>query len=110
MEFKHTTNPEHLCPGHKAILEWSPETFLKEASEVHEDAELYIRKILEEKRYVDQVNKTCSGEFATAVAHELGHSHLSLKHPFDKTPGLAEGDLPDNLMDYRNGRELAKWQ
>ena len=61
MEFKHTTNPEHLCPGHKAILEWSPETFLKEASEVHEDVELYIRKILEEKRYADHANKTCSG-------------------------------------------------
>ncbi len=60
MEFKHTTNPEHLCPGHKAILEWSPETFLKDASKVHEDVELYIRKILEEKRYADQANKTSS--------------------------------------------------
>ena len=49
-------------------------------------------------------------EFATAAAHELAHGRLSLKHPFDKSLGLSEGDLPDNLMDYRNGRELAKWQ
>ena len=49
-------------------------------------------------------------EFATAAAHELAHGRLSLRHPFDKSLGLSEGDLPDNLMDYRNGRELAKWQ
>jgi transposase len=61
IEFKHTTNPDHLSPRHKAILEWSPENFLKEASELHEDVERYIRKVLEEKRYVDQANKICSG-------------------------------------------------
>lgn len=75
MEFKHTTNPEHLCPGHKAILEWSPETFLKEASEVHEDVELYIRKILEEKRYADQANKTCSG--ILGLARKVGPMRLA---------------------------------
>ncbi len=75
MEFKHTTNPEHLCPGHKAILEWSPETFLKEASEVHEDVELYIRKILEEKRYADHANKTCSG--ILGLARKVGPMRLA---------------------------------
>ena len=49
-------------------------------------------------------------DFATAAAHELGHGRLLLRHPFDKSLGLSEGDLPDNLMDYRNGRSLAKWQ
>jgi hypothetical protein len=44
-QFRHTTNPDHLSPGPKAILEWSPETFLKEALELHEDVELYIRKV-----------------------------------------------------------------
>ena len=49
-------------------------------------------------------------DFATAAAHELAHGRLSLRHPFDKSLGLSEGDLPDNLMDYRGGRDLAKWQ
>ncbi|GHT54709.1 putative transposase y4bL/y4kJ/y4tB [Bacteroidia bacterium] len=75
IEFKHTTNPEHLCPGHKAILEWSPETFLKEASELHEDVEHYIRKILEEKRYVDQANKICSG--ILGLARKVGPMRLA---------------------------------
>lgn len=74
MEFKHTTNPDHLCPGHKAILEWSPETFLKEASELHEDVEHYIRKVLEEKRYVDQANKICSG--ILGLARKVGPIRL----------------------------------
>lgn len=75
MEFKHTTNPDHLCPGHKAILEWSPETFLKEAAELHEDVEHYIRKVLEEKRYVDQANKICSG--ILGLAHKVGLIRLA---------------------------------
>lgn len=78
MEFKHTTNPEHLCPGHKAMLEWSPETFLKEASEVHEDVEHYIRRILAEKRYVDQANKTCSG--ILGLARKVGPMRLAASY------------------------------
>jgi len=74
-QFKHTTNPDHLCPGHKAILEWSPETFLKEASQLHEDVELYIRKVLEEKRYVDQANKICSG--ILGLARKVGPMRLA---------------------------------
>lgn len=60
-EFRHTFKPEHLSPKHKAIMEWSPETFLAQAAEINEDVECYIRKILETKRYVDQTNKICSG-------------------------------------------------
>jgi hypothetical protein len=54
LQFRHTTNNEHLCPKHRAILEWSPENFIKEAAEIHEDVEHYIRRVLERKRYVDQ--------------------------------------------------------
>jgi Transposase and inactivated derivatives len=60
-EFKHTTNPDHLSPKHRAIQDWSPELFIGQAAEIHEDVELYIRKVLEKKRYVDQANKICSG-------------------------------------------------
>lgn len=46
-QFKHTTNPEHLSPKHRAVLEWSPEGFITQAAEIHEDVEYYIRKVLE---------------------------------------------------------------
>ena len=60
-QFRHTTNPEHLCPKHRAIAEWSPEKFISQAAVIHEDVEHYIRKILEKTSYVDQANKYCSG-------------------------------------------------
>lgn len=60
-EFRHTTNPDHLSPKPRAVINWSPETFLAQASEIHEDVECYIRKVLETKRYLDQANKICSG-------------------------------------------------
>jgi transposase len=73
--YRHTTNPEHLTPKHKAVLDWSPEYFLKEAAEIHEDVEHYIRKILESKRYIDQLNKTCSG--ILSLARKVGASRLA---------------------------------
>lgn len=75
LEFKHTTNPEHLSPKHKAILKWSPETFIKQAAEINEDVEFYIRKVLEKKRYVDQAHKSCSG--ILALARKVGPLRLA---------------------------------
>lgn len=61
LEFKYTTNPEHLSPKHRALAEWSPEKFISEARTLHEDIEHYIRKVIEHKRYPEQANKCCSG-------------------------------------------------
>ena len=71
-EFRHTTDPEHLCPKHRAIAEWSPEKFILQAEAIHEDVEHYIRKILEKTSYGDQANKYCSGilNFARKVGSE----------------------------------------
>ncbi len=44
------------------------------------------------------------------IAHELGHGQFQLKHPFDNSYGLKEKELPENLMDYKDGTSLAKWQ
>lgn len=74
-EFRHTFKPEHLSPKHKAIMEWSPETFLAQAAEIHEDVECYVRKILETKRYIDQANKICSG--ILNLARKVGPARLA---------------------------------
>lgn len=73
--FKHTTDSQHLYPKHKAILEWSPEGFIQEASLIHEDVERYIRKVMEKKRYVDQANKRCSG--ILSLASKVGAARLA---------------------------------
>lgn len=56
-------------------MDWSPETFLSQAAEIHEDVECYIRKILETKRYVDQANKICSG--ILNLARKVGPARLT---------------------------------
>ena len=73
--FRHTTHPEHLSAKHKAILEWSPEHFLREAAHIHEDVEDYIRKILENNHYVDKSNKICSG--ILSLARKVGTSRIA---------------------------------
>jgi transposase len=73
--FRHTTNPEHLSPKHRAVLEYSPENFLRQAAEIHQDVEDYIRKVLETKRYIDQINKSCSG--ILSLARKVGTARLA---------------------------------
>jgi transposase len=75
VEFRHTTNPEHLSPKHRAILEWLPENFIKAAAEIDEDVEHYIRRVLEKKRYIDQANKICSG--ILGLARKVGAQRLA---------------------------------
>ncbi len=46
----------------------------------------------------------------TVAAHELAHGVFHLNHTFDTQYKFNEGDLADNLMDYRNGTDLVKLQ
>lgn len=59
--YRYTTDPDHLCPQHRAIVDWAPEKFIEQAASIHEDVEHYIRKVLERKRYQEQAYKCCSG-------------------------------------------------
>jgi len=46
----------------------------------------------------------------TVAAHELAHGIFHLNHIFDTQYNFKEGDLADNLMDYRTGGNLVKLQ
>jgi hypothetical protein len=49
------------------------------------------------------------GDIGKIAAHELGHGVFHLKHTFDDY-GFADRDLADNLMNYRDGELLTKFQ
>lgn len=68
-------SPEHLSPKHRAIVEWSPEKFIQEATAIHEDVVHYIRKVLEGTRYQDKANKICSG--ILNLARKVGGTRLA---------------------------------
>lgn len=70
--FRHTTDPAHLCPHHRAVAEWSPDMFISQAAQIPPDVEYYIRKILLHTSYLDEDYKFCSGilNFAGKVGPE----------------------------------------
>ena len=53
-----------------------------------------------------------SESLAQILTHELMHGQFLLRHTFDDkyANGLKQGVNPTNLMDYKGGRHLAKWQ
>lgn len=61
IKYQYTTNARHLASQHRFITEWTPEKFLEQAREVHEDVARYIGKILELKPYPEQAYKSCNG-------------------------------------------------
>lgn len=105
LEFKYTTNPEHLSPKHRALAEWSPEKFMSEAHTIHEDVEHYIRKVIERKRYPEQANKCCSGilNFARKVGVERPAAACRLADSYGKYNFV---EIQDILTNNFEGLEL----
>lgn len=71
-KYHYTTDSDHLASQHKFITEWTPEKFIQEAADIHEDVAAYISKVLEKKAYPEQAYKSCSGilSFARRVGPE----------------------------------------
>ena len=44
------------------------------------------------------------------AAHEIGHGYFKLKHTFDRSYSFNQDQLADNLMNYKNGLALSKYQ
>ena len=105
LEFKYTTNPDHLSPKHKAIAQWSAEQFICEARSMGEDVEHYIRKVIEKKRYPEQANKCCSGilNFARKVGVERLASACRLADSYGKYNFV---EIQDILTNNFEGLEL----
>jgi transposase len=70
--YQYTTDPKHLASQHQFLTEWSPESFLKRAADIHEDVASYIAKVLELKPFPEQAYKSCWGilGFARRVGNE----------------------------------------
>lgn len=73
--YGYTILAEHLCPRHRALIDFSPEKYIEQAATLGEDVLRYIRKILEVKKYPEQANKTCTG--VLNLAHKAGTDRLA---------------------------------
>lgn len=72
VKYHYTTDSDHLASQHRFLTEWTPEKFIAEATDIHEDVASYIAKVLENKPYPEQAYKSCSGilSFGRRVGEE----------------------------------------
>jgi len=72
--YQYSTDSKHLASQHQYLTEWSPESFLKRATEIDTDVASYIAKVLELKPFPEQAYKSCSG--ILSFARRVGHARL----------------------------------
>ena len=73
--YKYTTVAAHLPSTHQVILDWNPEKFIKQASEISQEVEHYMREILERKYYPEQAYRSCAG--LLNLGRKYGHQRLT---------------------------------
>lgn len=59
--YQYTTLTDHLASAHQYLSDWSPEKFIQQAANIHEDVKAYIEAILETKAHPEQAYKSCAG-------------------------------------------------
>jgi hypothetical protein len=59
--YGYTTLKEHLPSSHQFVTEWNPERFIGWAEKVGPQTSMFIRQILQRKRYPEQNYKSCMG-------------------------------------------------
>jgi transposase len=57
----HTTDPNHMAKAHRAHQEWSPQRFLRWASDVGPHTEVVVRYQLESRRHPEHGYRACLG-------------------------------------------------
>ena len=60
-KFIYTTVSQHLPSNHQFVSDWNPEKFIKWASDIGDDVEKYIRRVLDSKQHPEQGYKSCLG-------------------------------------------------
>jgi transposase len=57
----YVTNSNHLSSANKAVAEWNPEYFIKQASQQGKDVERYVSELIAQKPYPEQAYKQIQG-------------------------------------------------
>ena len=108
----YSTEPTHMPPQHRYVMDWSPAFFMEKAKVIDPIVEYYISQILEKKQHPEQAYKSCQGILSLAKkvgnirlikacnrAHEIGYYNYKiiddiLKNNLDKY----DDETPANTM------------
>ena len=74
-QYGYTTIKEHMASANRFISEWSPEFFLKWASDIGEPTKQFIEKLLQSKAHPEQGYKSCLG--VLCCAKKVGKERLN---------------------------------
>jgi transposase len=65
----HTTLPEHMPPGHRAVLERTPERMRAEAATIGVATATYVDRLLDARRHVEQGVRAAYGVLRLSGKH-----------------------------------------
>lgn len=71
----YTTDAAHMASHHKIMAEWNPDYFIKQASLVSPEVELYISHVLLKKQHPEQAYRSCNG--ILSFARRVGNQRLT---------------------------------
>ena len=90
-ENKYITNQFHMPPGHRKMLEWTPESFQEWGKQTGEYTYQMIRRMQSTKRHAQQQSRSC-----------LGLMRLSSKYESDRIEAACKRALLYGLDSYKN--------
>jgi len=74
-KYKYPTHTDHLASSHRYVSEWTPEKFIQQAADIHEDVAAYVNKVIQHKQHPEQAYKSCSG--ILSLARKVGNERLT---------------------------------
>jgi transposase len=88
---RHTTDPSHMPPHHRAHLEWTPERFVRWAGKVGPEAALFVEELLKHKDHPEQGYRAC-----------LGLMKLARDYPAERMEAACRRARLINAFSYRS--------
>jgi transposase len=75
-KYHYTTKDEHLASAHRYVSDWTPEKFMEDAKEIHQDVAEYISHVIAGKQHPEQAYKSCAG--ILSLCRKVGPTRLLL--------------------------------
>jgi hypothetical protein len=74
-KYHYSTVIEHLASAHRYLSDWTPEKFIEQGKQIHEEVGEYLALIIETKQHPEQAYKSCAG--VLSMARKVGHERLA---------------------------------
>ena len=114
--FDYVQKVELLSKNQRQMLTFDPSEMLREAENLHHDLELYLEKVIEEKKYPEQAFKSCRG--VMSLVSKVGLERLLKACRLASASGMynylavagilknKQDELPEDEWDLQEGQDI----